>query len=62
MPRKGPITKRDILPDPIYNSKLVAKFINNLMLMGNKGVAQSIFYDAMEIIREKIRQKPHRSF
>jgi small subunit ribosomal protein S7 len=62
MPRKGPVTKRDILPDPIYNSKLIAKFINSLMLMGNKGVAQSIFYDAMEIIREKTGRDPREVF
>lgn len=53
MPRKGPVTKRDVLPDPLYHSKLVTKFINSLMLDGKKGVAQSIFYDAMTIIQEK---------
>lgn len=58
MPRKGPVTKRDVLPDPLYNSKLVTKFINSLMLEGKKGVAQSIFYDAMEIIREKTGRDP----
>lgn len=58
MPRKGPVSKRDILPDPIYNSKLVAKFINNMMLDGKKGVAQSIFYHAMDIIREKTGNDP----
>src|SRR5690554_2971897 len=58
MPRKGPVAKRDVLPDPIYNSKLVTKFINSLMLDGNKGVAQAIFYDAMEIIREKTGNDP----
>ena len=47
-----------MLPDPLYNSKLVTKFINSLMLDGNKGVAQSIFYDAMEIIREKTGNEP----
>lgn len=58
MPRKGPVTKRDVLPDPIYNSKLVTKFINSLMLEGKKGVAQSIFYDAMEIINQKTGRNP----
>jgi len=58
MPRKGPVPKRDVLPDPLYNSKLVTKFINYLMLDGKKGVAQSIFYDAMEIIREKTGREP----
>jgi small subunit ribosomal protein S7 len=62
MPRKGPVTKRDVLPDPMYNSKLVAKFINSLMLDGKKGVAQSIFYDAMEIIREKTGRNPNEVF
>lgn len=58
MPRKGPVPKRDILLDPIYNSKLVAKFINNMMLEGKKGIAQSIFYDAMEIIQKKTGRNP----
>jgi small subunit ribosomal protein S7 len=58
MPRKGPVTKRDILPDPLYNSKLVAKFINGLMKQGKKGIAQSIFYNAMEIIRVKTDRSP----
>ncbi|MBS4031691.1 MAG: 30S ribosomal protein S7 [Clostridiales bacterium] len=62
MPRKGPVTKRDVLPDPMYNSKLVAKFINSLMLDGKKGVAQAIFYDAMEIIREKTGRNPNEVF
>lgn len=58
MPRKGPVPKRDVLPDPIYNSKMAAKFINGLMMKGKKGVAQSIFYDALEIIREKTGRNP----
>jgi small subunit ribosomal protein S7 len=58
MPRKGPVPKRDILPDPIYNSRLVTKFINNMMLEGKKGVAQSIFYDAMDIIQKKTGRNP----
>ena len=58
MPRKGPVTKRDVLPDPMFNSKLVTKFINSLMLEGKKGVAQSIFYDAMGIIKEKTGREP----
>ena len=53
MPRKGPVAKRDVLPDPVYNSKLVAKLINSLMLDGKKGIAQSICHAAMDIIREK---------
>ena len=58
MPRKGPVAKRDVLPDPMYHSKLVTKFINSLMLDGKKGVAQAIFYDAMDIIREKAGREP----
>lgn len=62
MPRKGPISKRDILPDPLYNSKLMAKFINKLMYEGKKGTAQSIMYDALEIIREKTGKEPREVF
>ena len=46
MPRKGYVAKRDVLPDPIYNSKLVTRLINKLMLDGKKGVAQKIVYGA----------------
>ena len=53
MPRRGYIAKRDVLPDPIYNSKIVTKLINNIMLDGKKTVAQAIVYDAFEIIKEK---------
>ena len=53
MPRRGSIAKRDVLPDPLYNSKLVTKLINNIMLDGKKGVAQKIVYDAFDIIKEK---------
>ena len=53
MPRKGYIAKREVLPDPIYNSKVVTKLINNIMLDGKKGVAQRICYDAFEIVKEK---------
>ena len=53
MPRKGYIAKRDVLPDPIYNSKIVTKLINNIMLDGKKTVAQKIVYDAFEIVKEK---------
>jgi small subunit ribosomal protein S7 len=58
MPRKGPVSKRDILPDPIYNSKLVAKFINKLMYEGKRSVAQATLYDAFDIIREKTGRNP----
>ena len=53
MPRKGFIAKREILPDPIYNSVVVTKLINNIMLDGKKGVAQKIVYDAFDIVKEK---------
>ncbi len=53
MPRRGRISKRDVLPDPMYNSKLVTKLINNIMLDGKKGIAQKIVYDAFAIVEEK---------
>lgn len=53
MPRRGQISKRDILPDPMYNSKLVTKLINNMMYDGKKGVAQKIVYDAFAIVEQK---------
>ena len=53
MPRKGSVPKRDVLPDPVYHSKTVAKFINKVMLSGKKSVAQRVVYDAFETIREK---------
>ena len=56
MPRRGSISKRDVLPDPMYNSKLVTKLINNVMYDGKKGVAQTIVYDAFKMIEEKIGQ------
>ena len=58
MPRKGYIAKRDVLPDPIYNSKVVTKLINNVMLDGKKTVAQTIVYDAFDIIKEKEQKDP----
>ena len=56
MPRRGRISKRDVLPDPMYNSKLVTKLINNIMYDGKKGVAQTIVYDAFAIVEGKIGQ------
>ena len=58
MPRRGRISKRDVLPDPMYGSKLVTKLVNNVMYDGKKGVAQTILYDAFAIIEEKIGQNP----
>ena len=53
MPRRGNVAKRDVLPDPMYNSKLVTRLVNNIMLDGKKGVAQKIVYEAFEIVAEK---------
>ena len=53
MPRRGNVPKREILPDPVYNSVLVSKLINSVMLDGKKGVAQKVVYDAFAIIEEK---------
>ena len=58
MPRKGPVTKRDVLPDPVYNSKVLTKFINKVMLSGKKGVAEKVVYDALENIRAKTGKDP----
>ena len=58
MPRRGRISKRDVLPDPMYGSKLVTKLVNNVMYDGKKGVAQTIVYDAFAIIEEKVGQNP----
>jgi len=53
MPRKGPVPKRVVLPDPVYDSELVARFINRMMKGGKKAVAEKIFYRAMEIVEQK---------
>ena len=58
MPRRGQISKRDVLPDPMYGSKLVTKLINNIMLDGKKGVAQKIVYDAFAMVEAKLGQNP----
>ena len=58
MPRRGQISKREVLPDPIYNSQLVTKLINNIMLDGKKGVAQKIVYDAFAIVEAKENKNP----
>ena len=62
MPRRGNVPKRDVLPDPVYNSKLVTKLINSIMLDGKKGVAQKIVYDAFDIIKEKTGKNPSEAF
>ncbi|MBS5887486.1 MAG: 30S ribosomal protein S7 [Negativicoccus massiliensis] len=58
MPRKGPVPKRDVLPDPVYGSKVVTRFINKVMLDGKKGIAEGIVYDAFDIIRSKTGKDP----
>ena len=58
MPRRVKIAKRDVLPDPLNNSKLITLIINNVMIDGKKGVAQKIVYEAFDIIREKTGKEP----
>ena len=58
MPRRGFIAKRDVIADPMYNSKVVTKLVNNVMLDGKKTVAQKIVYDAFDIIKEKEQRDP----
>ena len=58
MPRKGHIAKRDVLVDPMYNSKLVTRLINKIMIDGKKGVAQKILYNAFDIVEVKTGEKP----
>ena len=62
MPRRGFVPKRDVLPDPIYNSKLVTKLINSIMYDGKKGVSQKVVYGAFDIIREKTGKDPVEAF
>ena len=62
MPRRGNIAKRDVLADPLYNSKMVTRLINSIMLDGKKGVAQKIVYDAFEIVKEKSGNDPLEMF
>ena len=62
MPRKGYIPKRDVLPDPIYNDKVITKLVNRLMLDGKKGVAQKICYEAFDLIKQKTGKEPQQVF
>ena len=62
MPRRGFIAKREVLPDPLYNSKLVTKLINSIMYDGKKGVAQKVVYGAFDIIRQKTGKDPLEAF
>ncbi len=58
MPRRREVARRKILPDPVYNSELVAKFINNLLMRGKRSLAESILYGAFDIIEKKIKESP----
>lgn len=62
MPRKGPVTRRDVLPDPIYNSKLVTRLINRIMIDGKRGTAQKILYNAFTAIQERTGKDPMEVF
>ena len=62
MSRKGQAPKRDVLPDPVYDSKLITKLINNIMLDGKKGHAQQILYDAFEYIKNQTKEEPKEVF
>jgi len=58
VPRRGNIAKRDVLPDPLYNSKLVTRLVNSIMMDGKKGVAQKIVYGAFKIVQDKTGKEP----
>jgi small subunit ribosomal protein S7 len=62
VPRRGQIAKRDVLPDPLYNSKMVTRLVNNIMYDGKKGIAQKIVYGAFDIIRTKTGKEPLDAF
>lgn len=62
MPRKGPVTRRDVLPDPLYKSKLVTRLINRIMIDGKRGKAQKILYRAFEIVNERTSKEPMEVF
>ena len=58
MPRRGNVPKREVLPDPLYNSVLVTKLVNSIMLDGKKGVAQKVVYGAFDIVKEQTEKDP----
>ncbi|KAB1442323.1 30S ribosomal protein S7 [Pseudodesulfovibrio senegalensis] len=62
MPRKGPVPKRQILPDPVYGSKLITRFMNRLMLDGKKSTAERIFYQALNELADKTKEEPLKAF
>lgn len=58
MPRKGHVPKRDVMPDPVYNDKVITKLVNNVMLDGKKGIAQKIVYGALDLVQETTGEDP----
>ena len=62
MPRRGNVAKREVLADPVYNSKIVTRLVNSIMLDGKKGVAQKIVYDAFDIVKDKTGNDPLEMF
>ncbi len=62
MPRRSGVPKRDVLPDPMYNSKVITKLVNQVMLDGKKGTAQTIVYEAFDIVKEKMNTAPEEIF
>ena len=62
MPRKGPVARRDVLPDPIYKTKLVTRLINRIMVDGKRGIAQTILYNAFEIVKDRSGKDPMEVF
>ena len=62
MPRRSGVPKRDVLPDPMYNSKVITKLVNQVMLDGKKGTAQTIVYEALDIVKEKMNASPEEIF
>lgn len=62
MPRKGPVPRRDVLPDPIYKSKLVTRLINRIMMDGKRGKAQKILYQSFELVKERSHKDPMEIF
>ena len=62
MPRKGPVPRREVIPDPLYNSRLAARFVNRLMVDGKKSTAEGIFYKALDVLAEKTGEDPLKAF
>ena len=62
MPRKGPVARRDVLPDPVYNSKLVTRVINRMMVDGKKSISQAVLYNAFDIIKDRTGKDPMEVF